>query len=62
MAKNHEKMANSRQDMTYKMTWTLINENQVISIESLRVKKMVKNRRLAKHLHDANFGEIARGV
>nr|WP_197713358.1 RNA-guided endonuclease TnpB family protein [Moritella yayanosii] len=42
------------------MTSTLINENQVIGIESLKVKNMVKNRKLAKHLHDANFGEIAR--
>ncbi|WP_293136089.1 RNA-guided endonuclease TnpB family protein [Moritella sp.] len=60
IAKIHEKIANSRRDFTHKMTSTLINENQVIGIESLKVKNMVKNRKLAKHLHDANFGEIAR--
>ena len=60
VAKIHQKIANSRNDFTHKMTKTLINENQVISVESLRVKNMVKNRKLAKHLHDANFGEILR--
>ena len=60
VAKIHEKITSSRKDFTHKMTKTLINENQVISVESLRVKNMVKNRKLAKHLHDANFGEILR--
>lgn len=60
VAKIHEKIANSRKDVTHKMTSKLINENQVIGIESLKVKNMVKNRKLAKHLHDANFGEIVR--
>jgi putative transposase len=60
VAKIHEKIANSRKDFTHKMTSKLINENQVIGIESLKVKNMVKNRKLSKHLHDANFGEIFR--
>ena len=60
LAKIHEKIANCRKDFTHKMTTTLINENQVIGIESLKVKNMVKNRKLSKHIHDANFGEIVR--
>lgn len=60
VAKIHEKIANCRHDVTHKMTRKLINENQVISIESLKVKNMVKNRKLAKQLHDVNFGEIVR--
>ena len=60
LAKIHEKIANCRHDVTHKMTRKLINENQVISIESLKVKNMVKNRKLAKQLHDVNFGEIVR--
>ncbi|KXO08545.1 putative transposase [Moritella sp. JT01] len=55
-----KKLANCRKDFTHKMTTTLINENQVIGIESLKVKNMVKNRKLSKHIHDANFGEIVR--
>ncbi|WP_223869197.1 RNA-guided endonuclease InsQ/TnpB family protein [Candidatus Enterovibrio escicola] len=42
VAKIHEKIANSRKDLTHKMTSKLINENQVIGIESLKVKNMVK--------------------
>lgn len=60
VAKIHEKIGNMRKDFTHKMTSKLINENQVIGIETLKVKNMVKNRKLAKHLHDANFGEIFR--
>lgn len=60
VAKVHEKIANSRKDFTHKMTSKLINENQVIGIESLKVKNMVKNRKLSKHIHDANFCEIVR--
>ncbi|WP_188738045.1 RNA-guided endonuclease TnpB family protein [Shewanella inventionis] len=60
VAKIHEKIANSRKDFTHKMTSKLVIENQVIGIESLKVKNMVKNRKLSKHMHDANFGEIVR--
>ncbi|WMS96318.1 RNA-guided endonuclease TnpB family protein (plasmid) [Pseudoalteromonas sp. HL-AS2] len=60
VARIYEKIANSRKDFTQKMTTKLINENQVIGIESLKVKNMVKNRKLSKHIHDANFGEIVR--
>ncbi|WP_229520222.1 transposase [Photobacterium damselae] len=60
VAKIHEKIANCRVDFTRKMTTKLINENQVIYTESLRVKNMVKNKKLAKEISDANFGEIVR--
>ena len=60
VAKIHEKIANCRVDFTHKMTTKLINENQVICTESLRVKNMLKNKKLAKAISDANFGEIVR--
>ncbi|EEZ39125.1 RNA-guided endonuclease TnpB family protein [Photobacterium damselae] len=60
VAKIHEKIANVRMDFTHKMTTRLINENQVIGIESLKVKNMIKNKKLSKALSDANFGEIVR--
>lgn len=60
VAKIHEKIANTRMDFTHKMTTKLINENQVISVETLKVKNMVKNKKLSKALSDANFGEIIR--
>jgi putative transposase len=38
----------------------LINENQVIAIESLSVKNMQKNRSLAKSISDASWSEFVR--
>ena len=60
VAKIHEKITNVRQDFTHKMTSKLVNENQVICLESLKVKDMVKNNKLAKHIQDGIFGEIVR--
>lgn len=46
--------------ITHKLTSQLIHANQVISMETLRVKNMVKNPQLAKALSDSNWGEQAR--
>lgn len=56
----HEKIANQRKDFTNKATTALVNENQVICAETLNVKGMVKNRRLAKSVADAAFGQVLR--
>jgi putative transposase len=48
IAKIHEKITNQRNDFHHKLSRTLINENQVIGLESLMVKNMIRNRCLAK--------------
>ena len=58
--KIHRKIANCRKDLIHKLTSMLVQENQLISIETLNVKGMLKNRRLAKHIGDAAFGMFAR--
>lgn len=60
VAKIHEKISNVRQDFTHKMISKLINENQIVGIETLRVKNMLRNKKLSKAVSDANFGEIVR--
>ncbi|MPW87912.1 transposase [Moraxella catarrhalis] len=56
----YEKVRNQRLDLHHKITHTLICENQATSyaLEDLGVKNMVKNRKLAKAIHDVGLGQF----
>lgn len=60
VARMHAKTADSRRDFLHKLSTRLINENQVIAIESLAVINMQKNRALAKSISDASWSEFVR--
>ena len=55
IAKNHEKIVNSRLDFQHKLSTKLTNEYQTICLESLKVKNMMKNHKLARVIGEASW-------
>ena len=58
LAIHYEKITNQRLDYLHQITSQLINENQVICIEDLNVKGMVKNHKLAQAISDVSWGTL----
>jgi putative transposase len=56
----HHRVTNLRRDAIHKLTTGLAREYGTIVVEDLNVAGMVKNRKLARVISDAGFGEIRR--
>src|SRR6266702_1294916 len=62
VARAHRKIRASRQDFLHRVSARLVRDHDVIVIEDLAVKNMVRNRSLAKAISDCGWGEFRRMV
>jgi putative transposase len=60
VASIHAKIKDARTDFLHKLTTDLVRNNSVIAIEDLCVRNMVRNRKLARSISDAAWGEMFR--
>lgn len=54
------RISNIRKDFLHKLTTELVRKFDVICLEDLNVKGMMKNRRLSRAIHDLGFYELKR--
>jgi putative transposase len=60
MARAHRRVTNLRRNGLHKLTTRVAREYGTVVVEDLNITGMVRNRRLAKVISDAGFGEIRR--
>jgi putative transposase len=57
-AQLHERVANLRREQTHQLTSALTREFGVIGVETLAVKNLLGNRRMARHISDVGWGTV----
>ena len=62
LTRQHNQVTNQRKDWLHKLTTYLVRNYDVISLETLNVRGMVKNHNLAKAITNVAFGEFNRQI
>ena len=60
LARAYKKIRNARKYNIHKITKEIVNNNDIIVTENLKVKNMIKNHNIAKSVTDASLSEIVR--
>ncbi len=60
VAKLQEYIANQRKDFLQKLSTKLIKENDIICLENLQIKNMIKNNKLSKAIADVSWAKFIR--
>jgi putative transposase len=58
VARVHAQIADRRRDFLHKLTTRLVHENQVVVIEDLTVRNLLKNKKLSRAISDASWTEL----
>jgi putative transposase len=58
VARLHAKIANQREDFLHKLSTEIVKNHDIISVENLHTKGMIKNRKLSKAIADVSWGKF----